>query len=103
MHYACTCIIYAILVVSSQAYEAARSQRHNCRRRSAFVELPASSVQMDLHVTTEEPTGEGYKGIDTFHLSIGVTYMVSVYAFLDLNTLQWRTCLIIFFSIPRKF
>ena len=44
-----------------QAYEAARSERHNCRRGSAVVQMPASSVQMDLHVTTEEPSGNSMK------------------------------------------
>ncbi|XP_028400592.1 rho guanine nucleotide exchange factor 11-like [Dendronephthya gigantea] len=55
-----------------QAYEAARSQRHNSRRRSALVELPASSVQMDLHVTTEEPPGnsEGRKRVIGSHLAL---------------------------------
>jgi hypothetical protein len=45
------------MFVSSQAYEAARSERHRCRRGSAVVQLPTSSMQMDLHVTTEQPLG----------------------------------------------
>jgi hypothetical protein len=47
-----------LILFYSQAYEAARSERHNCRRGSAVVQLPASSVQMDLLVTTEEPLGK---------------------------------------------
>ncbi len=43
------------MFVSSQAYVAARCERHSYRRGSAVVQLPASSVQMDLLVTTEEP------------------------------------------------
>ncbi|CAB3986249.1 rho guanine nucleotide exchange factor 26-like isoform X1, partial [Paramuricea clavata] len=55
-----------------QAYEAARSKRHGCRRGSAVVQLPTSSMQMDLHVTTEQPleNSEGRKRQLGSHLAL---------------------------------
>ena len=47
----------SISLFCSDACEAARNKRYSYRRGSAVVQIPASSVQMDLHVATQEPLG----------------------------------------------